>query len=171
MPAGCGIIVRVMNGRALKLEGNPDHPLNKGKLCARGQAGLQLLYNPDRLTGPLQQAQRSSKQSTGVTWDAAINTLGTKIKDAGSQVAVILGSTTSGHLYDIFQKLTTAIGAPAPLVYDQYAGFIGYPLLQANSQALFNGADLPAYNVGGADVILSFGADFLGTWTSAVRYG
>jgi anaerobic selenocysteine-containing dehydrogenase len=170
-PAGCGIIVRVMNGRALKLEGNPDHPLNKGKLCARGQAGLQLLYNPDRLTGPFQQAQRSSKQLTSLTWDAAINTLGAKIKDAGSQVAVILGSTTSGHLYDIFQKLTTAIGAPAPLVYDQYAGFIGYPLLQANSQALFDGADLPAYNIGEADVVLSFGADFLGTWTSAVRYG
>src|SRR5664279_1857719 len=44
-PAGCGIIVRVMNGRALKIEGNPLHPLNKGKLCARGQAGVQLLYN------------------------------------------------------------------------------------------------------------------------------
>ena len=51
-PAGCGIIVRLMNGRALKIEGNPEHPLNQGKLCARGQAGLQLLYNPDRSSGP-----------------------------------------------------------------------------------------------------------------------
>jgi anaerobic selenocysteine-containing dehydrogenase len=45
-PAGCGIVVRVMNGRALKIEGNPEHPLNQGRLCARGQAGLQLLYGP-----------------------------------------------------------------------------------------------------------------------------
>ena len=51
-PAGCGIVARIMNGRALKLEGNPEHPLNQGKLCARGQAGLQVLYNPDRLSGP-----------------------------------------------------------------------------------------------------------------------
>jgi anaerobic selenocysteine-containing dehydrogenase len=61
-PAGCGIIVRLMNGRALKIEGNPEHPLNRGKLCARGQAGLQLLYNPDRSAGPLKQSQRGSRQ-------------------------------------------------------------------------------------------------------------
>src|SRR3989304_5500218 len=42
-PAGCGIIVRVINGRAKKIEGNPLHPLNRGKLCARGQAGLHVL--------------------------------------------------------------------------------------------------------------------------------
>jgi anaerobic selenocysteine-containing dehydrogenase len=44
-PAGCGIVVRTINGRAKKIEGNPVHPLNRGKLCARGQAGLQVLYN------------------------------------------------------------------------------------------------------------------------------
>jgi len=42
-PAGCGIIVKIINGRAKKIEGNPNHPLNHGKLCARGQAGLQVL--------------------------------------------------------------------------------------------------------------------------------
>ena len=45
-PAGCGVVVRVMNGRALKIEGNAEHPLNQGKLCARGQAGLQALSIP-----------------------------------------------------------------------------------------------------------------------------
>src|SRR4030065_185646 len=53
--AGCGIIVRVINGRARKIEGNPLHPLNRGKLCARGQAGLQVLYNPDRLRNAVRQ--------------------------------------------------------------------------------------------------------------------
>ncbi len=57
-PAGCGIIVRIMNGRAVKIEGNPEHPVNRGKVCARGQAGLQLLYNPDRVTGAVQQEER-----------------------------------------------------------------------------------------------------------------
>ncbi len=55
-PAGCGIIVRVINGRARKIEGNPNHPLNRGKLCARGQAGLQVLYNPDRLHNAVRQS-------------------------------------------------------------------------------------------------------------------
>ncbi len=60
-PAGCGILVRVSNGRAHKIEGNPLHPLNQGKLCARGQAGLQALYNPDRLRTAVSQSPRGSR--------------------------------------------------------------------------------------------------------------
>src|SRR5574342_501485 len=52
-PAGCGVHARVREGRAVKLEGNPDHPINRGKLCSRGQAALQGLYNPDRARGPM----------------------------------------------------------------------------------------------------------------------
>src|SRR3990172_10589099 len=52
-PAGCGVLVRTREGRALKLEGNPDHPVNRGALCVRGQAALQGLYKPDRLRGPM----------------------------------------------------------------------------------------------------------------------
>ena len=52
-PAGCGVHVRTREGRAVKLEGSPDHPLNAGTLCARGQAALQGLYNPDRLPYPM----------------------------------------------------------------------------------------------------------------------
>src|ERR671928_1361111 len=51
--AGCGLHVRTREGRAVKLEGNPEHPVNRGKLCSRGQAALQGLYNPGRLKGPL----------------------------------------------------------------------------------------------------------------------
>ena len=51
-PAGCGVLVKAREGRAIKIEGNPEHPLNLGTLCARGQAGLQGLYNPDRLKAP-----------------------------------------------------------------------------------------------------------------------
>src|SRR3989337_3221477 len=61
-PAGCGIVVRVSEGRAKKIEGNPLHPVNRGKLCARGQAGLQLLYNPDRVTGAVTQSKRGERK-------------------------------------------------------------------------------------------------------------
>src|SRR5512133_1806547 len=72
-PAGCGISVRVINGRALKIEGNPEHPLNRGKLCARGQAGLQLLYNPDRITGAVRH-ERGSQDFDPIAWNEGINT-------------------------------------------------------------------------------------------------
>src|SRR5512134_25778 len=51
--AGCGLIVRTMQGRALKVEGNPKNPVNLGKTCARGQTTVQGLYNPNRVTGPI----------------------------------------------------------------------------------------------------------------------
>ena len=170
-PAGCGIIVRVMNGRALKLEGNPEHPLNKGKLCARGQAGLQVLYNPDRLEGPVRQSKRGSRDFQRVTWEAGLNTLAEKLGAAGGSVAVWLGSTTSGHLYDLFQRFLSAVGAPAPLVFDLYTAFHGYTVLQQVDQQLFSQAQLPSYDLGNADVVFSFGADLFGTWLSSVRYG
>jgi anaerobic selenocysteine-containing dehydrogenase len=170
-PAGCGILVRIMNGRALKIEGNPDHPLNRGKLCARGQAGLQVLYNPDRLTGPVRQAQRGSRQYEALAWEAGINTLYDKLSAAGGSVAVWAGSTVSGHLLDLFRRFTGAVGAPDPLVYDLYTGLTGHRPLADVSRELFGQAALPTYNLSQADLILSFGADFLGTWLSPVRYG
>src|SRR4030066_319033 len=79
-PAGCGIIVRTINGRAKKIEGNPLHPLNRGKLCARGQAGLQVLYNPDRLKNAVRQSGgRGSRQFEPVAWNEAIDLLKEKI--------------------------------------------------------------------------------------------
>jgi anaerobic selenocysteine-containing dehydrogenase len=170
-PAGCGIIVRVMNGRALKIEGNPLHPLNKGKLCARGQAGVQLLYNPDRLNGPSTQAVRGSRNYQSVTWNDALNQLYSKVQGAGSGVAVWLGSTTSGHVYDLFKRFTGAIGAPAPVVFDLYTSMNGYSALEKTGQTLFNQPKLPLYDIAQADMIFSFGANFLGSWLSQVRYG
>ncbi len=170
-PAGCGIMVRVMNGRALKLEGNPEHPLNQGKLCARGQAGLQVLYNPDRLDGPLTQSARGTRDYKSLSWDAAINLLAEKLQAAGKNVAVWLGSTTSGHLYDLFQRYLAASGAQPPVVYDLYTAFNGYNVLAQASQTVFAQNQLPAYPIHNADVVFSFGSDFLGTWLSAVRYG
>jgi anaerobic selenocysteine-containing dehydrogenase len=170
-PAGCGILVRVMNGRALKIEGNPEHPLNRGKLCARGQAGLQVLYNPDRLTGPVQQAERGSRRLRQISWEEGLNTLYARLQQAGSGTAIWAGSTTSGHLLDLFERFTAAIDAPPPLVFDLYSALNGLTALENASQELFGQDRLPTYDLGQADVVFSFGADFLGTWLSPVRYG
>ena len=170
-PAGCGILVRVMNGRALKIEGNPEHPLNRGKLCARGQSGLQLLYNPDRLPGPVRQDVRGSREYRAISWDEGLNELLTMVQEGGPRLAVWLGSTTSAHLYQIFNDFTAALGAPNPVVFDLYTAMTGYVALRQNVQTLFGQDGLPAYDLEQADVVYSFGSDILGTWLSAVRYG
>ena len=50
-PGGCGVLVRTINGRAVKIEGNPLHPVNTGKVCPKANAALQVLYDPDRIKG------------------------------------------------------------------------------------------------------------------------
>ena len=70
--AGCGLIVRTMEGRAHKVEGNPRHPVNRGGTCARGQATLQGPYNPDRYQNPGRQGKRGSGEFKTVEWDAAV---------------------------------------------------------------------------------------------------
>ena len=68
-PAGCGMLVRTREGRAVKVEGNPSHPVNRGRLCARGQASLQGLYNPDRIRQPLLRGDSGQFQS--ISWEEA----------------------------------------------------------------------------------------------------
>ena len=52
-PAGCGILAKNREGRIVKIEGNPPHPINRGKLCIRGQAAIQAVYHPDRILKPM----------------------------------------------------------------------------------------------------------------------
>ncbi|MBN1679706.1 MAG: molybdopterin-dependent oxidoreductase [Anaerolineae bacterium] len=170
-PAGCGIVVRVMNGRAVKIEGSPDHPVNRGKLCARGQAGLHLLYNPDRVTGAVRQEKRGERKFKPIHWNEGINTLVERLEFAGDKVAVWIGGTTPGHVVDLFTRFTDAIGAPPPVRYDLYTGFHGYHALAHHSETVFERGGLPTYDLGRADAIFSFGADFLGTWLSSTGYG
>src|SRR6185312_7200490 len=70
--AACGLIAETRDGRAIKLEGNPAHPLNQGALCARGQAGLQGLFNPDRFRTPMVKEGGAWKATT---WEDGINRL------------------------------------------------------------------------------------------------
>src|SRR6266540_1912144 len=74
--AGCRITVRVHEGRAIKIEGTREHPINGGGLGPKGQAGLQLLYHPDRIRGPLaRRGPRGSGEWTPITWNTAIERL------------------------------------------------------------------------------------------------
>ncbi|HEY6784156.1 MAG TPA: twin-arginine translocation signal domain-containing protein, partial [Gemmatimonadales bacterium] len=103
--AGCGILVKTREGRAIKIEGNPESPINAGRLCARGQASLQGLYNPDRLTDPF--AKDASGKLAKITWEDALTRLAGKVKDAkGKGIAFITGLEASsfGDLVDDWMK-------------------------------------------------------------------
>ncbi|MGE5231580.1 MAG: molybdopterin-dependent oxidoreductase, partial [Deltaproteobacteria bacterium] len=159
--AGCGLHVKTREGRAIKLEGNPEHPVNRGKLCSRGQASLQGLYNPGRLKGPMARGAGGGFQE--ITWDDAIQRLAAKLAAAGGKVAVISGAGR-GTLSDLMADWTAALGGR--LV--RYQPFDHEPLRAAN-RAVFGRDELPAHDFARAQYVLSFGADFLETWLAPVE--
>jgi anaerobic selenocysteine-containing dehydrogenase/Fe-S-cluster-containing dehydrogenase component len=160
-PSGCGVHVRTREGRAVKLEGNPENPINQGKLCSRGQAALQGLYNPGRIKAPM--ARSADGGFVEITWDDAIARLAGKLGEAGNRVAVISGAQR-GTFSDLLAEWTAALGGR--LV--RYESFDHEPLRAANRQ-VFGVDEIPAHDFGKAKYIISFGADFLESWGSPIE--
>jgi anaerobic selenocysteine-containing dehydrogenase/Fe-S-cluster-containing dehydrogenase component len=158
--AGCGLHVKTREARAIKLEGNPAHPVNAGTLCHRGQAGLQGLYNPGRTRGPVVKEGSALKN---LTWDDAIGRLSQKLGAAAGKVAVISGAGP-GTFSDLLASWTAALGGK--LV--RYEAFDRAPERAANKQ-VFGLDELPVYEFAQARYIVSFGADFLETWGPVVE--
>jgi anaerobic selenocysteine-containing dehydrogenase len=164
--AGCGILVRTMGGRAHKIEGNPRHPVNQGALCARGQSGLQALYNPDRLQGP---QQREGDRWSSISWDEAADRLGQALQDAGGAAAAY-GGQMSDHLYRVTSLLLESVGAGPPVVWTLSRAAAGENLLLSVTEQMFGERRLPVFDIGQAEAVFSFGAGFLESWLSPVFY-
>lgn len=161
--AGCGILVKTREGRAIKIEGNPASPINGGRLCARGQASLQGLYNPDRITDPL--AKDASGKLVKTTWDDALSRLSAKVKNArGKGIAFVTGVEASSF-GDLVDEWTKQVGG-RHVTYEPFA----FEALREGNRLAFGTAAIPSYDFASARYILSFGADFMETWLSPVAF-
>ncbi|MEK7814140.1 MAG: molybdopterin-dependent oxidoreductase, partial [Candidatus Desantisbacteria bacterium] len=81
-----GLLAYVENGRIVKIEGNPKHPGTNGKICAKGQAGINTVYSPDRILYPLKRVgARGEGKWKRITWDEALNEMAEKIKAARAE--------------------------------------------------------------------------------------
>lgn len=111
----CGVIAKVVKGEVKKLEGNPDHPNNLGKLCPRGNAGIETLYSPDRIRFPLIRAgARGSGLWRKASWDEALSYTSdqmNKIKDKYGAKAMMFNSTDNLS-QPFFEILMKAYGTP-----------------------------------------------------------
>jgi anaerobic selenocysteine-containing dehydrogenase len=171
-PAGCGIVVRTVNGRAKKIEGNPAHPLNRGKLCALGQAGLQELYHPDRLRNAVAQSGgRGSRLFEPLYWDDALATLLARVQSTEPERIAFLGGLLPDSLYLLVNRWLQTLGAPPPVMYDLHTALEGRGVAAQVAQTLFGSSLLPVYDIARSDVVFSFGANFLETWASPAAYG
>ncbi len=167
--AGCGLIMRTFEGRAIKAEGNPQHPVNRGKLCPRGLTAVQGLYNPDRIKEPRKAAGRSSGNFIDITWDEALDTASNLLGGDPAGVAFLMGYQPD-HLFDLVKEITAAMGAPEPVRYNTLAMFEARATLIEAMRQITGKSGLPFFDLGSADVVFSFGANFLETWLSPLAY-
>src|ERR1051325_6361023 len=148
------------DGRFIKLEGNPAHPLNRGALCARGQSAVQGLYNPDRLRVPMMREGTTWKT---ITWDEGITTLAQKLGASRGKGAVFLNQHESGSFPAFIDEWLAAFGQRPHLSVD----FEADEAAMAANRAAY-GVAMPKISFADAKLIVSFGADFLEGWGASV---
>ncbi len=163
-PAGCGLVVRTVEGRAIKIEGNPNHPVNRGATCARGQAALEGLYNPDRARGPKQRGGRE------ISWDQAVDAVAAALQETPPEGIAFLLGLAPDHLAELVYEITQALGAPPPLRFGGLAMMEARETLTQAAEAVFGQKALPTFDIARADLVISFGANFMETWLSPVAY-
>ncbi|MBI3668651.1 MAG: molybdopterin-dependent oxidoreductase [Acidobacteria bacterium] len=167
-PAGCGLRVRMIGKRAVKIQGNPLHPVNRGGLCPRGLAGLQVLYHPDRLRAPQKNVgNRESPRWKEISWDEAIETVVQRLRELRNRNqahTVALVSGHGGHLRQrLFERFLRSYGSPNSLRLP--SGLDGAQAAAYLQQGVSEGV---AYDLEGTHYLLSFGVNVLEGWGSPV---
>lgn len=170
-PGGCGIEVRKVDKRAVKIEGRTDYPVNPGGICPLGMGGLQLLYNESiRFTRPMKRVgPRGSGKFMDITWEEALDILAARISTlrkngAPEALAAVDGNPIRSTMSLLIERLFKAIGSPnyvrIPTIEDTYG----------MASLLMQGTDGPmACDLENADYILSFGSGLLEGWGSPGR--
>ena len=164
-PSPEGIIVRVMEGRAKKIQGNPLYPTNQGKQSARCEAGLQAVYHPDRVAGPMRRSgPRGSGEFMAVGWESGLDSLREALRGRGDGLTMIT-EPLRGNLGMVAGRFATAFGG-------RHLGFEPLDNITYRSAIhnLFQQDLLPDFDMEHTSVLLSFGADFLSTWVSPTRW-
>ncbi len=170
-PTGCGVLVKTREGRAIKVEGNPQHPVSRGGLCIRGQSSLQGLYDPDRYRQPLRRRDGEGRDGFApVSWAAAEAEVAERIAallaaGRGDRIAVVTPALT-GSLDALCERWCRAMVGARHLRYEAYA----WEAMRAANRALFGRATVPYHDFGRAELVVSFGADFLETWLATVAH-
>jgi molybdopterin-containing oxidoreductase family iron-sulfur binding subunit len=156
-PAGCGVMVKAREGRAIKIEGDPNHPNGLGGLCARGQASLQGLYDPDRIKTPL---LREGSAWKPVSWDEAMATVAARLGEARGSM-LLLSGLESGSFRALAGEFASQMGG-RHVMWEPF----GYEAVRTANQRTFGVAAVPQYDLAAARCVVSFGADFLETFAA-----
>lgn len=167
-PGGCGLIARTLDGELAGIAGNKLHPVNRGRLCPKALGGLQLLYDTNRLKGPMARAgDRGRFRAIG--WDEALSMVSTRLSGLRAKglahTVMILGGQYRGYRDTLWRRFAEAYGTPNYIRVRCFS-----PEKPALAHRLMQGVTTPlSYNLAEARFILSFGAGLLESWTGPVH--
>ncbi|MCC6861208.1 MAG: TAT-variant-translocated molybdopterin oxidoreductase [Bryobacterales bacterium] len=156
--AGCGVLVKTRDGRPIKLEGNPEHPLSRGGLCAAGQASILGLYDSLRLKHPLMEGKQAA-------WQKVDEEILRRLKGAGA-VRVLSHTVNSPTALWAIAGFLAQFKDGRHVMYDP----LSCSAIPDAHEQTHGVRAVPHYRFDRAEVIVSFDADFLGTWISPVEY-
>ncbi len=170
-PVNCGINVRVVEGRAVKIDGNVHSPLVGGKLGPKGQTGMYTLYDPDRIKGPLKRdGERGSGRWKSITWDEAIGEVVTRLSEirakSGPQKLAVLCGRQRGFMRDLLERFCSAYGTPNffdPLSTNEGA------LVQA-MELMTGTPEIPGYDANHTSYILSLGSGIFEATCNGIHF-
>jgi molybdopterin-containing oxidoreductase family iron-sulfur binding subunit len=157
----CGILIKTMEGRPIKVDGNPDHPVSKGKICAAGQAAVMSLYDPERLKNPAERPDKTNPKD--ISWAEADDKIISQLKSAassGKEIAIVTQTVNSPSLKKLLtEDFKTAY--PTSKVYS-------YELFSESArnsafEKCYGAKVFPVVQLEKANVILALESDFLGT--------
>ncbi|MCI0330446.1 MAG: TAT-variant-translocated molybdopterin oxidoreductase [candidate division Zixibacteria bacterium] len=164
-PAGCGVLVKTREARPIKIEGNPDHPVNAGKLCARGQASVLNLYDPDRLRQPVK-LSRPGGMKQEATWRQADSDIAQSLKAAGGKVRLLTGTIHGPARKRLVADFLASFPGSRHITYDA----VSEEEIRAAQEVCYGEAVLPRYRFDKADVLVLLGGDPLAGSFSPVEF-
>jgi len=164
-PAGCGVLARVREGRPVKLEGIPGHPVNDGGLCVRGQSSLYRLYHPERLRTPM---ARDGGKLRPIPWEEAFSRVAESLKGSREKGRknLFLSGRTTGSLSRLADAACERLGIERLPEYEVYS----HTGVKEANALLFGERDVPRYRIEESDFLLTVGADLIETYVSPVAY-
>ncbi len=160
--AGCGVLVKVRDGRPIKVEGNPEHPLNKGGLCPVAHSMVFGLYDAQRVQQPLIGGK-------AVSWndvDSRITQKLAEIKASGGKVRFLSNTIISPSSRSTINKFLSQFKDAKHIIYEP----VSNSALRLAHLRTHGVETTPSYRFDQAKIVVSFGADFLGTWISPAAF-
>jgi len=170
-PSGCGLDVRVVDGKAVKVEGSALHPLNQGVCCLKGQTSLEMLYSPERIEHPrIQMGERGSGDWKEIPWDEALGIVADKLtelrKTGKSHTVALMHGDLRGQMRQMVQRFMHAYGSPN-MISRESLGEGTTRLAMWLSQGI-NG--LPVYDITNANYVMTFGGNLLESSRNLIGY-